>query len=187
MSDPYERVKGGRLTFKGGSLATLSKGIEKKRKKKKKPVADTVEDAAPVAENLESDAGEIIYTIDAAKKMKYEELFPVETKKFGYSEKKDLKSVEDALDDRVKKKADQLHMNAMSFPKRCKWVLPLPNLMADQICVARVLILTLLSAYRLLLKLITYWQKVLGSPYYLFSDVVIETEDELFPDLEMKL
>jgi len=35
-------------------------------------------------------------------------------------------------------------MNAMSFPKRCKWALPLPNLMADQICVARVLILTLL-------------------------------------------
>lgn len=107
MSDPYERVTGGRLTFKGGSLATLSKGIEKKKKKKKKPVVDTVEDAAPVAENLESDAGEIIYTIDAAKKMKYEELFPVETKKFGYSEKKDLKSVEDALDDRVKKKADR--------------------------------------------------------------------------------
>ncbi|XP_011035395.1 PREDICTED: uncharacterized protein LOC105133216 [Populus euphratica] len=107
MSDPYERVTGGRLTFKGGSLATLSKGIEKKRKKKKKAVVDKAEDAAPVAENLESDAGEIIYTIDAAKKMKYEELFPVETKKFGYSEKKDLKSVEDALDDRVKKKADR--------------------------------------------------------------------------------
>ncbi|CAK7338674.1 unnamed protein product [Dovyalis caffra] len=110
MSDPYEKVKGGRLTFKGGSLAKRSIGIEKKRKKKKKPVAETVEDAALEAEAVENSesggAGEI-YTIDAAKKMKYEELFPVETKKFGYSEKKDFKSVEDALDDRVKKKADR--------------------------------------------------------------------------------
>ncbi|KAH8511597.1 hypothetical protein H0E87_008962, partial [Populus deltoides] len=88
-------------------LSNAKQRNRKEKEEKKKPVVDTVEDAAPVAENLESDAGEIIYTIDAAKKMKYEELFPVETKKFGYSEKKDLKSVEDALDDRVKKKADR--------------------------------------------------------------------------------
>ncbi|KAJ0049434.1 hypothetical protein Pint_16843 [Pistacia integerrima] len=39
--------------------------------------------------------------------MKYDELFPVETKKFGYDPKANVKTVEDALDDRVKKKADR--------------------------------------------------------------------------------
>nr|GMD39369.1 hypothetical protein DM860_017167 [Ipomoea batatas] len=48
-----------------------------------------------------------IYTIDAAKKMKYDELFPVEAKKFGYDPKAKANSVEQALDDRVKKKADR--------------------------------------------------------------------------------
>lgn len=48
-----------------------------------------------------------IYTIDAAKRRKYDDLFPVEAKKFGYDPKAKAKSVEDALDDRVKKKADR--------------------------------------------------------------------------------
>uniref|UniRef100_A0A2P2J2M3 Uncharacterized protein n=1 Tax=Rhizophora mucronata TaxID=61149 RepID=A0A2P2J2M3_RHIMU len=40
--------------------------------------------------------------------MKYEQLFPVEAKKFGYQDpKSNFKSVEEALDDRVKKKADR--------------------------------------------------------------------------------
>jgi hypothetical protein len=39
--------------------------------------------------------------------MKYDQLFPVEAKKFGYEPKTKVKSVEDALDDRVKKKADR--------------------------------------------------------------------------------
>lgn len=53
--------------------------------------------------------GAEIYTIDAAKKMKYDELFPVEAKRFGYEpkSKEEVKSVEEALDDRVKKKADR--------------------------------------------------------------------------------
>ncbi|KAK9198402.1 hypothetical protein WN944_013586 [Citrus x changshan-huyou] len=47
--------------------------------------------------NNNNEAGKI-YNIDAAKNMKYEELFPVETKNT-------FKTVEDALDDCVKKKA----------------------------------------------------------------------------------
>ncbi|KAG8661199.1 uncharacterized protein LOC110606893 [Manihot esculenta] len=115
MSNPYERVKGGRLTFKGGSVATSSKAIDKKKKKKKNKIKDEMEPPSAVAVDTEhtetggdggGGAGEI-YTIDAAKRLQYEELFPVETKKFGYNEKSNFKSVEDALDDRVKKKADR--------------------------------------------------------------------------------
>ena len=111
MSDSYERVKGGRLTFKGGSLATR-KSIDKgKKKHRKKNNADdesqpSLDAAAASVEG--SETGGDVYTIDAAKKMKYEELFPVETKKFGYDPKNpQAKSVEQALDDRVKKKADR--------------------------------------------------------------------------------
>jgi hypothetical protein len=124
MSDPYERVKGGRLTFKGGSLASRSKSIDKKKHKKKNknhnPKIDESEPSFPVDVEAEiqvpDDAGDesgkaegaqVVYTIDAAKRMKYEQLFPVETKKFGYDPKSISKSVEDALDDRVKKKADR--------------------------------------------------------------------------------
>lgn len=117
MSDAYERVKGGRLTFKGGSLATRSKDIDKKKLKKKKKLKSTNEEGEDVglSEFPSSDtpgsgsgsgAGEI-YTIDAAKKMKYDELFPVESRKFGYDPNAKVKSVEEALDDRVKKKADR--------------------------------------------------------------------------------
>ncbi|XVF37952.1 hypothetical protein REPUB_Repub20aG0055600 [Reevesia pubescens] len=116
MSDAYGRVKGGRLTFKGGSLATR-KSIDKNKKKHKKKNnandesqpsldADAAAAASVVVEGAE--AGEAIYTIDAAKKMKYEQLFPVESKKFGYDPKNpQATSVEQALDDRVKKKADR--------------------------------------------------------------------------------
>ncbi|KAI4326303.1 hypothetical protein MLD38_031629 [Melastoma candidum] len=133
MSTPYERAKGGRLTFKGGTLATRSKSIDKKHKKKNaKPTlpsddgvvvpGDSIEgvpyDEALAIAGADEDGGEggqgdggggdrDLYTIDAAKKMKYEELFPVEARKFGYDPKFKAKSVEDALDDRVKKKADR--------------------------------------------------------------------------------
>ncbi|XP_057951339.1 uncharacterized protein LOC131146072 [Malania oleifera] len=121
MSDPYERAKGGRLTFKGGDLASRSKSIDKHRKKKKqkkKEEAKNRDEEAGAAGDPEHDFGEVaadggdggggdIYTIDAAKRMKYDELFPVEAKKFGYDPKSKSKSVEDALDDRVKKKADR--------------------------------------------------------------------------------
>ncbi|CAJ1936530.1 unnamed protein product [Sphenostylis stenocarpa] len=118
MSDPYERVKGGRLAFKGGILASRSKSIEKKGKKKKKKTAMEDEDHNPSPdtnpnpnpeETLDTDkqAEGSEYTIDAAKRMKYDQLFPVEAKKFGYQPKTNFNSVEDALDDRVKKKADR--------------------------------------------------------------------------------
>lgn len=114
MSDPYEKVKGNRLTFKGGGLATRSKPISKNKKKKKKNLDPQNEDGTEVKDSEASDApngsggaaGEV-YTIDAAKRMKYEELFPVEAKKFSYDPKSNVKSVEDVLDDRVKKKADR--------------------------------------------------------------------------------
>ena len=114
MSDAYERVKGGRLTFKGGVLASRSKDIDKKKKKKTKNKSSNDDVLAedpnqindPSATGSGSGAGEI-YTIDAAKKMKYDELFPVEAKKFLYDPNAKSKSVEEALDDRVKKKADR--------------------------------------------------------------------------------
>lgn len=119
MSDPYERAKGGRLAFKGGDLAVRSKSIDKKKKKKKKSSADDFVSDEPLSGDAAVAASEMgtasgpdgvdnnIYTIDAAKKMKYDELFPVEAKKFGYDPKAKANSVEQALDDRVKKKADR--------------------------------------------------------------------------------
>jgi len=114
MSDPYSRVKPGRLSFKGGTLATTSKTIDKKKKKKKNknpnPNLDLEDETLieeEIKEKLVDEAESSEYTIDAAKKMKYDQLFPVEAKKFGYEPKTKVKSVEDALDDRVKKKADR--------------------------------------------------------------------------------
>lgn len=115
MSDPYEKVKGNRLAFKGGGLATSSKSIGKSKKKKKKQLKDDPQNGdgtepqgveASASGNDSGGPGEA-YTIDAAKRMKYEELFPVEAKKFSYDPKFKVKPVEDALDDRVKKKADR--------------------------------------------------------------------------------
>lgn len=114
MSDPYEKAKGARLTFKGGALATR-KSIDKKHKKHSKKLKDKDvdnldgSDASQPSADAPSDAGTAgeTYTIDAAKRLNYGQLFPVEAKKFGYDPKSTLKTVEDALDDRVKKKADR--------------------------------------------------------------------------------
>ncbi|XP_042015358.1 uncharacterized protein LOC121763413 [Salvia splendens] len=113
MSEAYERVRGGRLAFKSGELATRDKAIDKKKKKKRNK-SKLQDDAAAPSEDPSisvvdqaTDAADV-YTIDPMKKMKYDELFPVETKKFGYdAAKAKAKSVEEALDDRVKKKADR--------------------------------------------------------------------------------
>ncbi|XP_056692347.1 uncharacterized protein [Spinacia oleracea] len=118
MSDnPYERVKGGRLSFKGGELASRSKAIDKKKKKKKSKHEEIqqqqqagiiLEEQQQPTTTLDTDSGEVVYTIDAARKMKYDDLFPVEAKKFGYDPvAAKSKSIEEALDDRVKKKADR--------------------------------------------------------------------------------
>ncbi|GLT97755.1 hypothetical protein SLE2022_153040 [Rubroshorea leprosula] len=75
MSDQYENVNGSRLTFKGDSLATR-KTIDKKKKKKHKNKNDDESHQSVDADAAESGAGEQTYTIDAAKRMKYEDLFP---------------------------------------------------------------------------------------------------------------
>ncbi|KAG7567765.1 hypothetical protein ISN45_Aa04g006120 [Arabidopsis thaliana x Arabidopsis arenosa] len=111
MSDPYERVNGGRLAFKGGDLATR-KSIEKKNKKKLKKKKEKLEGEVKMAPDGSATSAaavgdDDIYSIDAAKKKKYDDLFPVEAKKFGYIPKSNFESTEDALDDRVKKKADR--------------------------------------------------------------------------------
>ncbi|XP_051123290.1 uncharacterized protein LOC127246111 [Andrographis paniculata] len=108
MSEAYQRVRGGRLAFKGGELATRDKPIDKKKKKnrnKDKLIDDPSDPSLKVVDS--ASAAEDIYTIDAAKKMKYEDLFPVEAKRFGYDPDAKVKSVEEALDDRTKKKADR--------------------------------------------------------------------------------
>ncbi|VAH50429.1 uncharacterized protein LOC119365200 [Triticum dicoccoides] len=114
MSDVYKKAKPGRLVFKGGEAATLRK--PKKQKKNKKPAddvpADADAEAAAAAAATEGAEAGGDYTIDAAKRMKYEELFPVETRKFGYDPSNAARTsrdrtVEQALDDRVRKKADR--------------------------------------------------------------------------------
>ncbi|RLM75226.1 hypothetical protein C2845_PM15G18730 [Panicum miliaceum] len=121
MSDAYKKAKAGRLVFKGGEAASLHKP-KKHKKKNKKPASDAPADgdveaaAAAAAEGAEGGGGSGAgddYTIDAAKRMKYEELFPVETKKFGYDPANAARAaarnrtVKEALDDRVRKKADR--------------------------------------------------------------------------------
>ncbi|RRT79106.1 hypothetical protein B296_00013162 [Ensete ventricosum] len=109
MSEAYKKVKAGRLVFKGGDAAGVDK---KKRKKKKKAEADAEENTFAAGEDADGESASAgAYTIDAAKRMKYEELFPVESKKFGYDpankSRTSARTVEEALDDRVKKKADR--------------------------------------------------------------------------------
>ncbi|GAV61615.1 IBR domain-containing protein [Cephalotus follicularis] len=125
MSDPYDGVKGGRLRFKGGSVAATSKSIRKnkyktKNKNKTTTTDDPIDDSTTAATpNNDVGGGGDVYTIDAAKKLKYEQLFPVEAKKFGYDPKSDSKTLEDALDDRVKKKADRYLSASFSFCDIC--------------------------------------------------------------------
>ncbi|KAF3779066.1 hypothetical protein EJ110_NYTH42297 [Nymphaea thermarum] len=123
MADPYERAKGGKLTFKGGGDPLEEKRRRKKKqklKRKKKEEGEGEgegeeeeggEGGAEGGEGLGEEAKEMgseFYTIDAAKRLKYDQLFPVEAKKFGYGEpSQNPRSVEEALDDRVKKKADR--------------------------------------------------------------------------------
>ncbi|KAK8950952.1 hypothetical protein KSP39_PZI004921 [Platanthera zijinensis] len=121
MSDAYKKVKAGRLAFKGGELAAV-KSIDKKKHHKKKHKEKEAEEildgsnadggsGAGDGVGTAMSAGADVYTIDASKKMKYEELFPVETKKFGYDpankSRTGARTVEEALDDRVKRKADR--------------------------------------------------------------------------------
>jgi len=118
-------VRGGKLSFKGGlgPEKTLDKKKKHRKKKPKTEEGDAAEDVNttdtkekekekekdPSAKTV--DAHDAIDTgtghaPDGKKSKKYEELFPVETKRFGYVVPK-VKSREAALDERVKKKADR--------------------------------------------------------------------------------
>ncbi|CAM6127534.1 unnamed protein product [Calypogeia fissa] len=120
MSSSYEKVRGSKLNFKGG--LGVDRNISKKTKKKKKKIhkdepVDGDENVELVLEGGEgaaasksTDATEIDtgsgHAPDGKKSKKYEELFPVETRRHGYV----VPSVDSrtaALDERVKKKADR--------------------------------------------------------------------------------
>ncbi|XP_024528325.1 uncharacterized protein LOC112345550 [Selaginella moellendorffii] len=122
-SSAYESVKGGKLSLKLGANAA-DRPIAKKRKKKKAKAQEEEESGA--GKTLEESGGYEIDTgighaPDGKKSKKYEELFPVETKRFGYeipkssaaaaaavaASVKESASREAALDERVKKKADR--------------------------------------------------------------------------------
>lgn len=120
MSNPYERAKGGKLVFKGGLGPEKTIAKKKHSKKNKKlVVAEQAENENPEVEKQENNnnnssntgkGGNVGYAIDAASRKNYEELFPVETRKFGYAAA-NSKSAEESLDERIKKKADRY----------CKW------------------------------------------------------------------
>lgn len=109
MSSSFKKVRGGKLLFKGGIDPT--KSIDKKGKRKKKHSKDLPANSTEGAA-AERDVGETIdvgsgHAPDGKNSKKYEELFPVETRKFGYVVPEVASSREDALDERVKKKADR--------------------------------------------------------------------------------
>lgn len=84
--DRHRRVwEAGRLVFNGGGGDVAGAG-NKQCKKKKRAEGDAEEDPSTAISADRSDAaasaGEEAYTIDAAKNMKYEELFSVEAKRF---------------------------------------------------------------------------------------------------------
>lgn len=119
MSSSYDKVRGGKLSFKG---LGPEKTLDKKRKKKKQKLKESSDPAEEVT-NIEQPAKEekekekeiqayaaidtgTGHAPDGKKSKKYEELFPVETRRFGYVIPQ-AKSREAALDERVKKKADR--------------------------------------------------------------------------------
>ncbi|PKA48226.1 hypothetical protein AXF42_Ash020623 [Apostasia shenzhenica] len=89
--------------------------VEKRKKKQKESEGLALGDKdggcfACDGESSAAAAGGDVSTVVAAKEMKYEELFPVEYKKFGYDPANKCRACAraagGALDDRVKKKAD---------------------------------------------------------------------------------
>jgi hypothetical protein len=123
MSSSYEKVRGGKLSFKAGLAPEKTLDKKKKKKKTKTKESDNVEKVEVELEVEGAGAGvkgpvkvggEKGYDIDTGtghapdgkKSKKYEELFPVETKRFGYVVPEVI-SREAALDERIKKKADR--------------------------------------------------------------------------------
>eukprot|EP00897_Mesotaenium_endlicherianum_P009195 jgi/Mesen1/8303/ME000455S07470 len=116
----YNKIVSGKLNLKGG--LGIEKLIGKKKKKKqKKSVAEveahTNEEGEGEGEDLlkagkaddkdEIDTGTGFAPGGSKKSKKYEELFPVETRRFGFIAPELAKSREDAVVERSKKKADR--------------------------------------------------------------------------------
>ena len=125
----FDNVKRGKLVLKGG--LTLSKSGGKKRKKVRRTegevdvstLSETKSESLDVVpEDIEVGPGTLVtgskkkeyeiddgtgFAPDGKKSKKYEELFPVETKRFGFSQPDVVKTREDALLTRVKQKADR--------------------------------------------------------------------------------
>ena len=125
----FDNVKRGKLVLKGG--LTLQKSGGKKRKKVRKTEGEVdvstlsetkpelldvvVEDGESGPETSVTGSKKKEYEIDdgtgfapdGKKSKKYEDLFPVETKRFGFSQPAAVKTREDALLTRVKQKADR--------------------------------------------------------------------------------
>jgi len=112
----YEKVRTSKLSFKGGET------ISTKKRKKKSKQANEEEEAAEKVESAENDEQKATkgksestdiddgagYAPDGSKRSKkYEELFPVETKRFGYVAPSKLQTREEAVIERSKKKADR--------------------------------------------------------------------------------
>lgn len=125
----FDNVKRGKLVLKGG--LSLSKSGGKKRKKVRRiegevdvsTLSETKSESLDVVpEDIKVGPGTFVagskkkeyeiddgtgFAPDGKKSKKYEELFPVETKRFGFSQPAVVKTREDALLTRVKQKADR--------------------------------------------------------------------------------
>ena len=106
----FDKVRGGKLVFKGDS------GPQKKIKKKKKKASQQLEENKAVEGQVpgqgdgaeeEFDTGIGFAPTGAKKTPKYEDMFPFEAEKYAYVAPVKVKSRESALDERQKRKADR--------------------------------------------------------------------------------
>lgn len=102
MSSSFEKVRGGKLVLKGG--LGVSQG--KIKKGKKKAASKAAEGDAPKEEDGGIDTGIGFAPSGEKKTAKYEEMFPEEAQKLGYTSK-EIGNREAALDARAKKRADR--------------------------------------------------------------------------------
>jgi hypothetical protein len=98
----YDKVRGGKLVLKGG--LSVSKG--KIKKGKKKAASKAAEGDATKEEETEIDTGIGFAPSGQKKTAKYEEMFPEEAQKLGYTSL-GKGNREAALDERAAKRADR--------------------------------------------------------------------------------
>lgn len=102
MSSSYEKVRGGKLVLKGG--LGVSQG--KIKKGKKKGASKAAEGDPPKEDENALDTGIGFAPSGQKKTAKYEEMFPEEAQKLGYTSL-EIGDREAALDARAKKRADR--------------------------------------------------------------------------------